>query len=404
MPSYREELISQIPAAQLLINLGYDYLPPDQALALRDGRERNVVLTDILEPWLREHNRFTYKGEQHRFSQSALTEAIRRLTDISLNDGLTHTNERIYEILTLGISLPQTIQGDTRHYSLRFIDWDNPENNVYHVTEEFVVERERSHKTRRPDLVCFVNGIPFVVIECKRPDLNVKDGGLPHEEAISQMLRNQKEGEIRPLFAYAQVLMAVSTNHAAYATTETPKKFWSIWKEEQDEAHAGRVQTLINTALDENLLPDFYAWRKNSYWVRQAFQEKATACPPSRTAPSSGCSTLPACWNWSTNSSSTMGVRRKSPATSNTLPSKRPSTVSPHSMPRASAPAGSSGTPPARANRSPWSCWPKPWCSIPTSRTRASSWSPTGSTWTLKSTRPSPTAARTSFKPNQAGT
>ena len=279
MPSYREELISQIPAAQLLINLGYEYLTPDQALALRDGRERNVVLTDILGPWLNEHNRFTYRGEQHRFSQSAITEAIRRLTDISLNAGLTHTNETIYETLTLGISLPQTIQGDTRHYSFRFIDWDNPDNNVYHVTEEFAVERERSHKTRRPDLVCFVNGIPFVVIECKRPDLKVKDGGLPHEEAISQMLRNQKEGEIRPLFAYAQILMAVSTNHAAYATTDTPKKFWSIWKEERDEAHAGRVQTLINTAPDENLLPDFYAWRKDSYWVRQAFQDKGDRLP-----------------------------------------------------------------------------------------------------------------------------
>jgi type I restriction enzyme R subunit len=105
----------------------------------------------------------------------------------------------------------------------------------------------------------------------------------------------------------------------AYANTDTPKKCWSIWKEEQDEAHAGGVKTLIDTAPEESLLPDFYAWRKNSYWVRQAFQEKATACPPSRTAPSSGCSTLPACWNWSTNSSSTMRVRRKSPATSTTL-------------------------------------------------------------------------------------
>ena len=180
MTTYREELSSQIPAAQTLINLGYTYLTPEKALALREGKERNVVLTGILEKWLSSHNQFTYKGEAHNFSDSAIQDALRQITTISLNDGLTRANEKIYDLLTLGISLPQTIAGDKRHYSLIYVDWENPENNVYHVTEEFVVERERTHQTRRPDLVCFVNGIPFAVIECKRPDLKVKDGGLPH--------------------------------------------------------------------------------------------------------------------------------------------------------------------------------------------------------------------------------
>ena len=154
--------------------------------------------------------------------------------------GLVRANETVYDLLTLGISLPQTHHGDTRHYSLDYIDWDHPENNIYHVTEEFAVEREGSHQTRRPDIVCFVNGLPLAVIECKRPDLKTKDGGLPYEEAISQHLRNQKEGQIRPLFAYAQLLLAVSTNHAAYATAGTPKKFWSTWKEEDPASHEAR--------------------------------------------------------------------------------------------------------------------------------------------------------------------
>jgi type I restriction enzyme R subunit len=82
---------------------------------------------------------------------------------------LVRTNEKLYELLTLGTSLPQTIDGDTRSFSLHYIDWQHPENNVYQVTEEYVVERRRSHLTRRPDVVCFVNGIPLAVIECKRP-------------------------------------------------------------------------------------------------------------------------------------------------------------------------------------------------------------------------------------------
>ena len=275
MPSsYREELISQIPAAHLLVNLGYQYLPPAQALELRGGSYRQVVLTEILADWLRENNRFTYKGHSHTFNESAIAEALRRITDVHLSEGLKTANEQIYELLTLGFAYNQTVDGDTRSYDLHFIDWQNPENNVYHITEEFVVERERSHQTRRPDLVCFVNGLPLVVIECKRPDLQIKDGGLPYEEAISQMLGNQKEGQIRHLFAYSQLLLALSTNHAAYGTTATDKKFWAIWKEEQDAAHEERVAKLICTPLKSELDTPFFDWRDHPYWARQQFKTK----------------------------------------------------------------------------------------------------------------------------------
>ena len=278
-PSYREELISQIPAAHLLVNLGYQYLTPTEAYLPRGESYRQVVLTEVLTDWLRTHNRFEYKGQSHHFNESAIAEALRRITDIPLADGLTRANERLYETLTLGISLPQTLAGDTRHYSLHYLDWGEPENNVYHVAEEFVVERERSHQTRRPDLVCFVNGLPFAVIECKRPDLQTKDGGLPYEAAISQMLRNQKEGEIRPLFAYGQILLALSTNHAAYGTVGTPKKFWSVWREEERQAHEARVSELVNTPLKEAWLPEFYDWRKHGAWIQRDFEGKGDRLP-----------------------------------------------------------------------------------------------------------------------------
>lgn len=46
--AFTEDNISQIPALKLLINLGYDYLSPSEALQLRENRESNVILTDIL--------------------------------------------------------------------------------------------------------------------------------------------------------------------------------------------------------------------------------------------------------------------------------------------------------------------------------------------------------------------
>ena len=171
MPSFREELISQIPALQLQRAMGYSYLNPEQALAARGGKLSNVVLDSVLEAQLRKINRIHYKGRAYPFSEENIQEAMRKLKNEPY-DGLVRTSEKIYDLLTLGTSLPQTIAGNTRSYTLRYIDWKHPSNNVFHVSDEFAVERRRSNETRRPDIVLFVNGIPLVVIECKRPDLN----------------------------------------------------------------------------------------------------------------------------------------------------------------------------------------------------------------------------------------
>ena len=61
------------------------------------------------------------------------------------------------DLLTLGVSIDQTIEGETKGRSLRFIDWENPRNNAFHVTAQFNVARTASHETRRPDIIGFVN-------------------------------------------------------------------------------------------------------------------------------------------------------------------------------------------------------------------------------------------------------
>ena len=182
---YLEEISSQIPALQLLINMGWQYLTPEEALALRGDKEKNVVLTGILEPWLREHNAIDFKGQRYAFSDANLREAVERLVDDPFQS-LMLSNARIYELLTLGTSLTQGIDGDRKSFSLHYIDWQHPEKNVYHVSDEFAVEKRGSHSTRRPDIVLFVNGIPLAVIECKRAGQGPprrKGGGAGHRAA-----------------------------------------------------------------------------------------------------------------------------------------------------------------------------------------------------------------------------
>lgn len=243
-PSFKEDHISQIPALQLLVNMGYVYLTPEEALVARGGKSSNVILESILEPQLRQINKIQYKGSEYPFSNGNITTAINTLKNIQY-DGLVRTNEKIYDLISLGKSFEETILGNTKSYDLKFVDWDNIDRNVFHVTEEFEVMQSDGKAHRRPDLVLFVNGIPFAVIECKRPD--TKD---PITEAISQSVRNQTDEFIPGLFVYSQILMAVSKNEAKYATTGTADKFWAVWKERRKIEDV--VSKLINKPLDQD--------------------------------------------------------------------------------------------------------------------------------------------------------
>ena len=131
-----------------------------------------MLLEEVLRESLKRINRIQHKGGSYLFSEENIQSAIQRLKNVKY-DGLLKTNEAVYDLLTLGIALEQSIEGDVQSFTLNYIDWRNPENNVYHVTAEFAVERTRSHETARPDIVLFVNGIPFAVIECKSPKLEV---------------------------------------------------------------------------------------------------------------------------------------------------------------------------------------------------------------------------------------
>lgn len=271
-PTFKEDYVSQIPALQLLMNLGYSYIPPEKAFKLRGQRLHNVVLTEVLEAQLHKLNQINFKAQHHEFSDTNIQEAIRRLTEVP-NEGLVRTNEKLYELLTFGTTLTQSIEGDTKSFSLKYIDWEHPENNVFHVTDEFEVERSRSNQTRRPDIVCFVNGIPLVVIECKRPDKTSEDKKKAVYVGISQHLRNQREEEIPHLFHYSQLLASIDRNNALFGTTNTPLEFWALWREQHAEALEPVIRELINKPLGDGDKDELFRHREDGIWARKYFDE-----------------------------------------------------------------------------------------------------------------------------------
>lgn len=235
--AYLEINASQRPALALFEAMGYTYISPADCDRQR-GSRYHVLLRDILRGQLRRLNRYVYAGAENEFSAANIERAMEDL-DEPLTDGLVRTSEKIYDALLLGKSYPETIgDGKMLSFNLRYIDWDNPQNNVFHVTEEFAVDsRDRQHNAR-PDIVLFINGIPFAVIECKAPH-------IPVEEAVGQMIRNQQAAYIPQLFKFAQLVVATNKNAVKYATAGTPKKFWSVWKEQDDEWLQTRLKALV---------------------------------------------------------------------------------------------------------------------------------------------------------------
>ena len=271
--SFKEDHISQIPALMLLQKLGYTYLSPDEALELRGGKTSNVLLEPILRKQLEAINSIQVSTTKMAyFSTQNIENGIEAIRNIPMESGFISGNEYIYNLLTLGKALEQSIDGDKKSFTLNYIDWKNPENNVFHVSEEFSVTRSGTSDTYRPDIVLFVNGIPLCVIECKRPD--IKDS---LEQAISQHLRNQQEDGIRLLYGYSALLLSTSVSSASYATTATPAKFWAKWREQfldkaDEDKYNNYIYQLVNSPLSYKQKDSLFSLRFR--YVRKYFDDK----------------------------------------------------------------------------------------------------------------------------------
>ena len=234
---FQEEFSAKIPALSLLTNLGYAFIPPSECEALRGNTlasekksTHQVILLPVMRAFLAKQT-FSFAGKQHTLSEAAIDKVMHELNP-AMNLGLKAANEKIYNALMYGVSVTEFIDGKKASPTIKLIDWHNLDNNQFHFTEELVVQNAEGTGNRIPDIVCFVNGLPLVVIEAKRPDSN-KEGKSTNAEAISQHIRNQGQAEIPHLYAYSQLLLAVNGHEGLYATCGTPEKFWAKWKEEQ---------------------------------------------------------------------------------------------------------------------------------------------------------------------------
>src|SRR6056297_1138674 len=147
--------------------LGYDYLGD------WDERENNSNIEDEL---LRQ-----YLSRQG-YTPDKINAAILKLKTEANNSGrsLYDNNEAVYKLLRYGVDV-KTKAGEATA-KVWLIDWETPENNDFAVAEEVTLT---GPKTRRPDVVLYINGIAIGVLELKNSRTSIGHG-------IRQNLSNQQ--------------------------------------------------------------------------------------------------------------------------------------------------------------------------------------------------------------------
>ena len=219
---FNERPESQERALKVIEKLGYTIIPRSDAEVKR-GSRKAVLFEDELQAFLSRQT-YPYDKENRFFSGGSIAASVRAL-DIPTTVDLFSANKQIYDLLCSGKSLEETLpNGAKQSFDINYIDFEHPENNIFQVTDEFEVERPNG-KFARPDIVVLVNGMPLVVIECKKSGVDVMEG-------VAQNIRNWGNDYIPQLFHYTQLVMAVNPDKVLYGTCGTPAKYFVSWHED----------------------------------------------------------------------------------------------------------------------------------------------------------------------------
>lgn len=221
---FNERPESQNRALKVIEKLGYTIVPRSEAEKKR-GSRKEVLFMNELQTFLSKQT-YSFGAEKRYFSGGSIAKAMQAVQQYS-SAGLFASNKEIYDLVCNGKSLEEELPDGTRQsFDLNYIDFEHIENNIFQVTDEFEVERPNG-KFARPDIVVMINGIPMVIIECKKSGVDVMEG-------VNQNIRNWGEEYIPHLFRYAQLIMAVNPDKVLYGTCGTPAKYFVSWHEDKN--------------------------------------------------------------------------------------------------------------------------------------------------------------------------
>ena len=245
--SYTEDSLVEQPAIQLFTEMGWQTLSAVEevfGIASTLGRETKgeVVLVPRLRAVLERLN--------PSLPPEAISAAIDQLTRDRSVMSLTAANREVYELLKDGveISVTDAKTGGQESKRVRVIDWENPTVNDFLLVSQFSVTG--TLYTRRPDLVGFVNGLPLVVIELKKP-------GVPAQQAFDDNLTCYKS-DIPQLFWFNGVMIASNGTESRVGSLTADWDRFFEWKriEREDEPRRVSLEVMLRGTCEPSRLLD----------------------------------------------------------------------------------------------------------------------------------------------------
>nr|WP_297165700.1 HsdR family type I site-specific deoxyribonuclease [uncultured Dysgonomonas sp.] len=260
-----EPFLQQLEAMRLLnkdndaywkvMRLGKDQQAEDTGRAYFD----EVIMMDRLIEALKTINK--------DLTQLQIEEVVKEINNLHAHD-LIGNNRAVLDLLLNGT--PVYSEEEKMNITVRYIDFDTPENNSFIAVSQMKFQLPGTDRHIYPDIVCFINGLPLVVIECKSP--KVQD---PIGEAIIQLMRYSGQDDDlgegnKLLFAYNQFTIATCRNKAKFGTITThSEKHYYRWT----DPYPLTIDKLINYTAD----------KQKEYFVTEQGEETEQAAL--RTAP-----------------------------------------------------------------------------------------------------------------------
>ncbi len=152
---------------------------------------------------------------------AAREDAIKQVTDLGI-PSLLSANRAFHKLLVGGVPVQYQKDGETRGDFVRLIDWAHPEKNEWWAINQFTIKGP--HKTRRPDIILFVNGLPLVLLELKNP----ADENANIWKAFDQ-IETYKE-QIPDVFQYNEVLVISDGTDALMGSLSANAERFMAWR------------------------------------------------------------------------------------------------------------------------------------------------------------------------------
>ncbi|EFC9690692.1 type I restriction endonuclease subunit R, partial [Escherichia coli] len=179
-------------------------------------------------------------------SEKKCEEALKQVMQISTPD-LMANNLAFHRLLTEGINIEVSKDGNTQGELACLIDFNDPTNNEFLVVNQITI-KEGNH-TRRPDLILFINGLPLVVIEVK----NAADENATVAGAYNQIKTYQNQ--ISSLFTYNAFNVISDGLEAKAGTVSADFSRYMTWKTANGQTQATSTQPQLEVLLQGLLNP-----------------------------------------------------------------------------------------------------------------------------------------------------